>query len=430
MNITKRLGEGVNFHYLPADRFTTDYFCVNFILPLREDTASAYSLLTKLFKRGCRAYPTQGALGKRLEELYSTSLSISVSKSGDRQMLSFGMDMLASRFLPEGVSITEEACALLRDVLTDPYLEDGAFPAFAVEREKTALKAQLRAAINDKRKHAMNRCREIMCEGEAYRVPLEGSEASITAATPASLYAAYLRMLREATIEIFYSGIDTYDTAESYARDLVARLGERHPVTRSTVFKERAERVKEVTEEIEAAQGKLAIGFRTGLSSAPTRKEEDALVLFNLIYGTSPVSKLFMNVRERLSLCYYCASRCDGAKGVLFVQSGIENDKKEIAVQEILRQLNEIRAGNVTKEEMLCAKQGFRDLSRSISDSPFTLCDWYLKRTLMGDDRTPEEMCADIEALTLEDVVAAAKRISLDTVYFLKGTGGESEADE
>lgn len=430
MNITTRLGEGATLHYLPTDRFTTNYFSAHFILPLTKETVTEYSLVAKLFKRGSRSYPTQGALAKRLEELYSASLSVSSSKQGERQMISFWSDVLSDRFLPAGESVVREMHALFTEVVTAPHLADGLFPTSVVEREKVALKAQLRATVNDKRRLAVQRCREIMCEGEAYSLALEGTEEAIDAATPATLFAAYQRMLREATVEIFYSGNEPYDVAEARARDFISRLGERAPVVTCTSLKRRAENIREVTEEIDATQGKLAIGFRTGLEEGTTQRERDALLLFNMIFGTSPISKLFVNVRERLSLCYYCNSMNDNQKGVMIVQSGVENEKKDAAVSEILRQLEEIRAGNVTEEELLCAKQAFRDLSRSVADSPSSLEQWYLKRTLNGDGRTPEQMNEDIAALTVSDVISAAERITTDTVFFLKGVSAEETNDE
>ena len=422
MNTIKSLGEAITFRYLPTEKFTTDYFSVHFILPLEQSTVAGYSLLTKLFKKGCRAYPSQGALARRLEERYAASLEISVSKQGEGQMISLGMDVLSSRFIFDGASVLSDASGLLSDVLFDPYLENGVFSAASVEREKAALKDQLRASINNKKTYVLKRCREIMCEGEAYSLALEGTEADIDACTPASLYALYLQMLREATVEIFYIGRDQVAVAEERARRLVACFGERTPVMHKTAFRSQAPKeVKRVRESVRAVQGKLALGFRTGIDENASLKERDALLLFNMIYGTSPVSKLFLNVREKLSLCYYCASRNDNQKGVLFVHSGVENDKAAAAEQEILLQLRAIQEGSVSDDEMHAAKQAFRDLTRSVADSPFTLEQWYLTRTLQGDSRTPEEMNEAIDALTLEDVMRAAKGITLDTVFFLEG---------
>ncbi|MBE6655441.1 MAG: insulinase family protein [Ruminococcaceae bacterium] len=427
MNETKIIGEEITLRYLPTDLFTTEYFSVHFVLPLREDTVSAYSLLAKMFKRGCRAYPSQGSFAKRLEELYASSLGISVTKQGERQVLSLGMDFLSSRFVFDGADIGREACALLCDVLCDPYLENGAFPLGWVEREKTALKDQLRATLNDKRAYAMKRCREIMCAGEAYSLALEGTEDRIDAITSASLTALYKKMLSEAQVEIFYIGSEEEAVAEERARALVKAIGERSPKRNTTVFSPCVDTVKRVTESVDALQGKLAMGFRTAITENARVAEKDALLLFNIIYGSSPISKLFMNVREKLSLCYYCASRNDNQKGVLFVQSGVENEKAENAESEILLQLKEIQDGRVTEDEMLAAKQAFRDLTRSVSDSPSTLEQWYLTRTMQGDNRTPEQMNEAINALSVEDVARAARGVRLDTVFFLAGNAKEGE---
>ena len=421
------LGAAIDFHYLPADKFKTETFSVHFILPLSRETASGYSLIAKLFKKGCRQYPTQGALAKRLEELYATSLSVTIGKQGESQVISLSLDMLSSRFTLDGRSISQEACALLCDVILDPPVdENGYFPETSVAREKTALTDQLRAGINNKKTYVLKRCREVMCENEPYSISLEGTEESINSCTPQSLYALYKRMLREAKIEIYYVGNDPYDAVYARAENIALRLGERAPFDPKTTVIMKAEQIKRKTEAINAVQGKLAMGFRTGLTENASSYERDALLLFNIIYGTSSISKLFMNVREKLSLCYYCYSVNDNQKGVLFVQSGVENDKRSAAEEEILFQLEQIKEGNISDEEMVAAKLSFRDLTRSVEDSPYTMEHWYLKRAFLGDDRTPAQMEKAIDALSVEDIVLAAKKITLDTVFFLEGKAEEN----
>ena len=430
MNVCKALGEAITLHYMPTNKFTTDYFSIHFSLPLREETVTGYSLLTKLFKKGCRAYPTQASLAKALEELYSATINISVSKQGEQQVVSLGTETLSSRFVFDDTPVADKANQLLCDVLTDPYLEDGVFSSAYVAREKVALKNQIRAAINNKNTYALKRCREIMCEGEAYSLALDGTEEAVELLTPASLYSLYLDMLRTASIEFFYIGSDPVTVVEERIAALLARFPARAPVKAETVIMPEAKRVKRVTESVSAVQGKLAIGFRTGLTPESTRRDKDAVLLFNLLYGASPVSKLFMNVREKLSLCYYCASRNDTAKGVLFVYSGIENANAQKAEEEILFQLQQIQNGAVTEEELLCAKRTLRDLTRSVSDSPSAIEQWYLTRLASRDNRSPEQVYEDFEMLTVEDAQRAAKRVTLDTVFFLFGEGEGDDSDE
>jgi predicted Zn-dependent peptidase len=187
--------------------------------------------------------------------------------------------------------------------------------------------------------------------------------------------------------------------------------------------------VQRVCEKVSAVQGKLAMGFRTGITAETTVKERVALSLFNMIYGLSPVSKLFMNVREKRSLCYYCASRNDNIKGTLFVYSGIENKNVAVAEEEILLQLDAIKKGEITEEEMLCAKEGFRDTARSVADSPISLEQWYLTRALHGDALTPEQIAEIVDSLTVEDVMKVAARITLDTVFFFEGTAQKEDKE-
>ncbi|MBQ9736236.1 MAG: insulinase family protein [Clostridia bacterium] len=429
MSLYEKIGDGVTFHYLQTSKFTTDYFSVHFVMPLAAETASGYCLLARLLKRGCREYPSQAALYSRLEELYDAAMGISSFRQGEKQVLSMGMDVLASRFIFDGSPVTDEALALLRAVLMDPYLENGVFSSAYVEREKESLKDDIRASINDKNSYALMRCRQLMCAGEPYAVNTSGTLESVDACTPESLYALYLRMLKEATVEIFYIGTDAYELARIRAEAFSRALGARTPKTADTVFCAPRPEVQRVTETVSAVQGKLAMGFRTGITEKTSVKEKVALSLFNMIYGLSPVSKLFMNVREKRSLCYYCASRNDNIKGTLFVYSGIENQNAAVAEEEILLQLDAIKKGEITEQEMLCAKEGFRDTTRSVADSPFTLEQWYLTRALYGDALTPEEMFAILNELTVEDVVAVASHITLDTVFFLEGSVGKGEAD-
>ena len=430
MSICEKIGDGVTFHYLQTEKFTTNYFSVHFVMPLSVDTASGYCLLAKLFKKGCRKYPTREALYSQLEELYDAGIFVTTARQGEMQVLSLGIDMLASRFIFDGSPVTDQALALLRAVLLDPYLEDGSFSTTYVEREKEALKDDIRASINDKNSYALMRCRQLMCEGEPYAVNTSGTVESVDACTPASLYALYLRMLKEATVEIFYVGTDAYEIAREYAEDFALALGERAPITANTVFASPRSTVQRVREQIPAVQGKLAMGFRTGITKDTTVKDKVALSLFNLIYGLSPVSKLFMNVREKRSLCYYCSSRNDNIKGTLFVYSGIENRNATVAEEEILLQLDAIKNGEITEEEMLCAKEGFRDTARSVADSPFSLEQWYLTRALYGDALTPDDMAEILNALTVEDVVRVASAITLDTVFFLEGTAKKEDSDD
>ena len=149
--------------------------------------------------------------------------------------------------------------------------------------------------------------------------------------------------------------------------------------------------------------------------------------LFNVLYGGSATSKLFMNVRERLSLCYYCGSRLDRLKNVMFVASGIEAEKYEEARGEIENQLQCIAEGDFSAEEMDNAKAYLIDSFRSFNDNQSALASVMITGTLHGAIRTPEQQIEEVQGVTREELMEIAKEVRLDTVYFLKGVHHEGE---
>lgn len=424
--IRETLLGGITLHYVPVEKFTTNHFSVHFVAPLAKETVSLYSLLSKVLTSGCASCPDKESFSKRLLDLYAAVFSSSVTKIGEEEALSLSISTLDDRFSYDGTAISEESFSLLRDVILHPVTEKGGFPYDVVEREKKVLIDEINAAINNKNTYALKRCREVMCEGELFSLSVDGDPADVSAVSASDLYRAYTHLLKNARIEMLYIGSESLETVKARAKELALSLGERRYKRSFFDTKKEAEE-KRVEETVSAVQGKLAMGFR--LSCDLTDANLDALRLFNLIYGSSPVAKLFMNVREKLSLCYYCASRFDAVKGVLFVYSGVENEKMAVAEQEILHQLNNVKEGKITEEELLCAKKTFRDISKSITDSPSAMERWVIDKAVSGEDRLPGEVCEAVEKLTVEDVARVASSISLDTVFRLIGTKGEEESD-
>ena len=189
-----------------------------------------------------------------------------------------------------------------------------------------------------------------------------------------------------------------------------------------------ADVVKTYVEDISAVQGKLSMGFRTGV----TMRDADyfAFPLFNELFGGSPISKLFMNVREKKSLCYYCSSRPDSAKGIMIVAAGIKNEDKQTAELEIMRQLDEMKAGNISEEEFACAKKSLKNAYAAIYDSPAALERWYLTRALNCNTDSPENASARLDEISVDDIVRLSKKVELDTIYFMNGTGEGAEEGE
>lgn len=419
--------KGIRLHYVPSDKFTSNTFTVHFLAPLTQKGAPLANLLAKVLKKGCAAYPSQEAVAKRSEELYASGVIAGASKIGEVQSFFMSFSALDNRFAFDDTDIFDGAFSLFFSLLLEPLLENGAFSGEILERERRSLLDRISAQINNKGAYAAKRCREIMCEKEAYRFSLDGNDEDVEKISSAELYSFYTQMLSSAPIEIYYIGKGAEEDVFAHVCTLFDAFSARESLAFKTEIISSAGSVKRVTETADAVQGKLVMGFRTGEES--TRDDFFAFMLFDAVYGASPVSKLFMNVREKLSLCYYCSSATDLDKGVMFVYSGVENENKEKAEAEILKQLNEICQGAVSEAEMQCAKASLIDNIRSVWDNAYSIERFMLTQHLRESEFGLEDYIERISALAKDDVVRAAKRVTLDTVYFLEGNGKGGGAD-
>ena len=267
-----------------------------------------------------------------------------------------------------------------------------------------------------------------MHAGEAYGLNKFGTVEEVARITPASLYTSYRALLSEARIEIFYEGTEDSEQVLSYVRPVIERIRRYPSATEVKLTRGQKVRRKTVTEHTEAAQARLCLGFRTGISFAD--RDALALTLCNYVYAASPTSKLFVNVREKLSLCYSCSSLLSLSSGVLMVAAGLETAKRRSAIREIRAQLRKMRAGKITERELMMAKKTLEGGYLSLYDSPMALENWYLVRFVFGADTDLEATRAAIADITVKDIARVASAIKLDTVYFLRAEHGGEEAEE
>ncbi len=409
---------GIVCNYGIAEHFKTGYLSVDFIMPLTEWNATGMSLLAGVISRGCRAYPGMDQISRYLARYYGASFSINASKAGEMEILSFSFTYLNNRYAIDQEDIRGAMVDLFKEMVFSPLVEDGGFLPEYVRQEKVNLADKINGLFNDKRIYSLERCKELMCSDEAFGVYEAGSIAALDDFDHQTLYAFFEKMMKEAFVVISYVGQEQ----GMFLSDLARRFERRTALMPTSLIKNQVEQVREIIEPMDLNQSKLNLGFRLGDNAL---QMDAACRLFNVLYGGSATSKLFMNVRERLSLCYYCSSVLDRFKNVMFVSSGVESEKYEEARREIEFQLNAIATGDFTDEEFNNAKVYLMDSIYGYCDSESALASLMLSGTLRNNLKTPEEEIEAIRAVTREDVVAVAKGIMLDTVYLLKGVHNE-----
>lgn len=417
----QQIADGVFFNCVRDSRFKTMKLSVNLLVPLSGDTASEYALLADVLTRSCKAYPDFTALSRKLCALYGADLSVNVSKMGECQLIALATAGLDDRYSLDGESIAAELSALLCGVIFEPNIQNGAFVPSEVEQERRQLLDTIDAEYSEKRVYANGRLMELMCRDEVYGIKRYGTAEGIKAATPESLVQAWKNLLKTAVIEIIYIGDTAPDKAVEVFRNTLGAM-DRQPAALHTEVVREARAVRRFTEEADVSQAKLVMGFRAG--AAIPDKEVWAEVLMGAILGGTATSKLFCNVREKQSLCYYCSSRYDKRKGILIVDSGVETENIEKLERGIMKEIEDIQNGVITDFEMESAKKALTNIYQSSNDSVSGIEAW-VGSQLLTDYLTIEEIVAKTNAVTKEEVVEAAKRLQLDTVFTLRNKGGE-----
>lgn len=419
----KALTPGVNLSCIYTDKFKTGYFSVFFLRSLTKAEAAKNALLPSVLLRGCKSLPDMTAIAARLGELYGAAIDPIVRQLGETQAFGLSVSFADDRYLPGGEKerILEKITALTGELLLDPHTKGGLLSSDYVASEKANLTERINALINNKAAYALERMKAYMFKDESYGLYLLGTAQSAERISASALTKQYKKLLETSRIELFYCGSAEPERIEAAVREAFKTLPNTAQRTepKPTVVKTTVSEPKVVSESMNVTQGNLVLGFRLG--EIMNKPDYAALSVFNAIYGGSINSKLFLNVRERLSLCYTVSSSIERSKGVMTVSSGIEFSKYEEAYNEILELLRLCREGEISQEELDTAKKTIITDIKSMTDSARTMDAYWLRQTLSGLDYGPDIYAALVEEVTKEDVIKIANSVKLDTVYFLKG---------
>lgn len=415
--------QGVNLTYINTEKFKTGYLSACLVAPLREDTAGKNAVLPSVLRRGTSTYPDMDSISAFLDSLYGATIDPVVRKVGETQVFGFQAEFADDRYVPAGEGIFEKVSSLVAEMFLYPHTFHGRLNEEYVKSEKQNLIDDIRASLNNKQLYANQRLLANACAGEAYRTGRLGSESEAAKISVATLTHHYHDILSSSKMEIFYCGSLEYERVKDALVSSFSAMPRgnviRDITTEITDIPEGRE-IKIIKEEMEnISQGKFSMAVRLGKNYQ--HMSLGVLLVFNALYGGSVSSKLFSNVRERLSLCYYASSSVDFLKGFMLVGSGIDKGKFQIAKDEIIRQLEDVKAGNFTDEELKDAISAVVTDLKRIMDYQSAADVYFTDRFSNGIYFTPEEMISLVEKVTREDIVKLGKSVKADTVYFLSG---------
>ena len=415
---TFTLQPGVTLRCFPDNRFKQGLLSIQFLRPMDKAEAALNAIIPTILLRGTKSAPDLRAITLRLDDLYGAAVGCVVRRIGDYQTTGLQMRFISDRYAMDGDKILEPAIDFLGQLLFCPLLENGAFSKSFVSGEKRNLIAAIESQRNDKRAYANGQMLKKLCANDSYGIPRIGSVSQVRKITPKAAYDHYQKVLRESPVEIFYVGEADPRQVADLLRALFANR-DRACVTLPPQTPWQPSKPGDYTETMDVAQGKLAMGFVTPVT---IRDEEfPVMQVCNAIFGGGMTNLLFMNVREKMSLCYDIGSSYHGSKGLVTVSSGIDPDKFDLVKAEVLAQLEVLRTGGFTEEMFQAAKQGILSSLSGVHDSPGGIEGYYASGILSGQKMTPEEYAQAVRQVTRQQVAACAGKLTLHTTYFLKG---------
>ena len=415
----KKISEGVSFCFEQTNRFKTSVISVNIICPL-DEKSSERALLCYLLSRTNRNYPDITSMNRKLASLYGAVISPKVSKIGESQVLTLSLVCVDDRFSLDGKAVSDEAIRLLMDCIFSPDVTPDGFKEENTEREKRLLIEKIESEKDEKRIYALNRMIEEMCKDENYGIHKYGSKDRVAVLTGKEVFEVWKKILTTSPVQI--NAVGSFDMKKvesitaSYFNNLCRKKEDISEIR--TEFLTESYESKTIKEKQSVKQGKLVIGMRAGMTF--DFDNYPAIRLMTAIFGGGTFSKLFMNVREKMSLCYYCAARLVASKGLITVESGVETENAEKALEAIRNELDEVRKGNFTDETLENAKKSLIDSFNSVSDSLMSIEAFMESQCLSGTFRTPEEYSELFSNVSREEIIVAANMVTEDTVFILE----------
>jgi len=421
MNYKKvNIKNGITLHEINTEKFKVNMMSVFLTTELNRENVTKNALIPAIFKRGSSTLKTQEEISKKLEEMYGASFNCGIEKNGDNQVIKFYMETINDNFLPQsGEKMLKESLENMLEIVFNPLLENGAFKEEYINQEKSNLKQRIEGKIDNKSTYAIDRCVEEMYKDQPYGLYKFGYVEDLEKIDSKNLYEYYQELIKKCKIDIFVSGIVDDEVRNIVEKnENIKKLEDRNPKF-NVLEPENKEEVEEkvIEDKMDVTQGKLNIGLDLVLEN---EKERYDAVLYNSILGGSATSKLFQNVREKAHLCYVASSSYLKNKSNIFIKCGIEIDNYEKALNLIREQIEDMARGEFTDEDIDNAKKGIIAQLKTIADEQDTQITYYFGQELTANPISVEDYKTRIEAVQKDDIINVAKKIRVNTIYFLR----------
>ena len=415
------LKQGIRFHSIKTDKFKTNLVAVFLSTELNRKNVTKNALISMLLRRGSKNMTTQEEISKQIEEMYGASFDCGLDKTGDNQVLKFYIEVINDNFLPQQEeNMLKTATQKLLEIVFNPYIEDQSFKQEYINQEKNNLKQMIEGKIDNKARYAMDRCIEEMYKDKSFGLYKFGYVEDLNNIDAKDLYTYYKELINTCKIDIFISGnIDEDFACIVKENENIQQLKDRMPNYKTPKIENIEKNQKEniITDSMEVTQGKLILGLDVDVEKEELKYNT---LVYNSILGGSANSKMFQNVREKAHLAYVANSSYLRHKNNIFINCGIEIANYEKALEIIKKQLKDMEEGDFTEEDLENAKKGIIATINTIPEEQDTEISYYFGQEFAETKVSLEDYIKNIEKVNRQDVIDIAKKISINTIYFLK----------
>ena len=412
--------KGIKLNVIQTNKFKTNLIAIMLTTKLDRENVTKNALIPAVLRRGTKTLKTQEEINKKLEEMYGANLDCGLDKTGDNQVLKFYIETVNDEFLPQNSEdMLKKSLEQIFEFVFNPYLENDGFKKEYVEQEKENLKQIIEGKIDNKARYALDRCIEEMYKNQPYGLYKYGYIEDMKNINENNLYEYYKKIINNCKIDIFVSGI-VDEELENIIKENenIKKLQDRVPeYNKIEISAKKTEKENYVQESMEVTQGKLIIGMDLDVDNEDLRYD---IMIYNCIFGGSANSKLFQNVREKASLAYTASSSYYRFKNNIFINCGIEIKNYDKALEIIKQQIEDMKKGDFTEEEVENAKNGIIASIKTIDDEQDTEITYFFSQELSNSKCNIEQYMNNIKAVTREKVIDIANKVSINTVYFLK----------
>lgn len=418
--ITRNIKDGVKLHIINNNKFKTNLLAIFLTTPITREYVTYDAVLSSVLRRGSKNMPTQEEISKELENMYGAGFDCGLDKTGDNHILKFYLETINDSFIPQkDENMLKKGAEKLLEIVFNPLVENGKFKEEYVNQEKETIKQLIEGKVDNKARYALDRCIEEMYKNEPYGLYKFGYVEDLNNINASNLYEYYNKLKSECKIDIFVSGECSDDIENIISQNENIKNLDPRKANFINIQLQKKETKEEnvITESLEVTQGKLILGLDVDINDDELKY--DALV-YNAILGGTASSKLFQNVREKASLAYTASSSYLRHKNNIFINCGIEIKNYEKALEIIREQLQDMKDGKFTEEDIENAKKNIISTIKNIKDEQDTEIVYFFGQELTDKKVSLDEYIEKIDKVSKEDVVKIANSVNINTIYFLK----------